>query len=63
METVDDICGKECEGLQFCLEEAEELKGNREMEVDAEEPHVSSCPLGKAVVLQVGDVAIAAAFK
>ena len=61
VEPVDDACGKECEELQFCLEEAEDLKGNREMEVDAEEPDVLSCPLGKVAVLQVGDVAIAAA--
>lgn len=47
METADDTCGKECDELQFCLEEAEELKGNREMKVDAEEPHALSCPLGR----------------
>lgn len=61
VELVHDACGKECEKLQFCLEEAEELKGNREVEVDVEEPDVLSCPLGKVAVLQVGDVAIAAA--
>lgn len=60
MEPVDHSCRKECEELQFCLEEAEELKGNREMEVDVEEPDVLSSPLEKAAVLQVGDGAIAA---
>lgn len=63
MELVDDACGKECEELQFCLEKAEELKGKREMEVDVEEPDVLSCHLMKIVVLQVGDVAIAAAWR
>lgn len=47
VETADDTCGKECDELRFCLEEAEELKGNREMKVDAEEPHALSCPLGR----------------
>lgn len=61
VEPVDDACGEECEELQFCLEETEGLKGNREMEVDAEKPDVLSCPLGKVAVLHVGDVAIAAA--
>lgn len=63
MELIDDACGKECEDLNFCLEEAEKLKGSREMEVDVEKPDVVSCPSGKVVVLQVGDVAIAAAWR
>ena len=63
VELVDDACGKECEELHFCLEEAEELKGNREMEVDAEEPDVLSCHLEKVVVLQVVGVPTAAAWR
>lgn len=62
MEPVDEACGKECEELQFCLEEPEELKSNRKrQQLGVEEPDVLPCPLGEVSGLQVGDVDIAAA--
>lgn len=42
--------------MQFCLEEAGEWEGSREMEMTAEEPGALPYPSGKVLALQVGDV-------